>query len=100
MNAVDEHEPASRFRQTERSTSAAAIGGRARTGWKETLVSGEMSVKRQSSSRSVGTVSTPTRSTASARKSVKPGERDATSARQFRGRPASRPVEIAVRRRD
>ena len=60
--------------------SAAPQSVDSRTGWKETLVSGEMSVKRQSSSRGVGTVSTPTRSTASARNSSSHGERLAAAA--------------------
>ena len=68
INAVDEYQPGRGFGYGPlldvRGLRAAP---RLCAGWNDSLVSGDMSVKRQSSSRVVGTVSAPTRSTAFAR---------------------------------
>ena len=76
--------PLPRYESARRPPPSAPTG--MRTGWKDSLVSGERSVKRHSSSRIVGTVSTPTRSTASARSSLS----HANGLAGNRGCPASR----------
>ena len=67
-------------------------------GWKRRRVSGEMSVKRHSSSRVVGTVSTPTRSTASARSSFEPCQRG-TRAPPSAAHAGEQAFEVTDRRR-
>jgi len=64
VHAVDEYQTRPASGKTKPSISAALTCGVPRAGWNGILVSGEISVKRHSSSRVVGTVSAPTRSTA------------------------------------